>query len=118
MPVKKEGFLRKFFKDKKHDLIMFVIVTVLIQGVIGTWLYNKYVALDNAREKVENIHKTYLQIKTLRMVLTILIDNDIKNLKIMREKKLIFEKEFFERYDIIDKLEKELHKILSEQRSN
>lgn len=97
---------------------MFFIVTILLQGIIGSWLYNKYIELDKARERTIVLPKKYLQIKTMRKTIGIILDNDVQLLKEMRDKNLITEKEFIARWDLINKLEKEIHTFLSMQQED
>ena len=118
MVQKKQSAIKTFWNNKKHDLLMFLIVTVLLQGVIGGWLYNKYIELDKARERTITLPKKYLQIKTMRKTIGIILDNDVQLLKEMRDKNLITEKEFITRWDLINKLEKEIHTFLSMQQED
>ena len=113
--VKKTSGIKVFWQNKKHDLLMFFIVTVLLQGIIGTWIYNKYIELDKARERTILLPKKYLQIKTMRKVIGIILDNDLQLLKEIRDKNLISEKEFITRWDLLSKLEKSIHVFLSLQ---
>lgn len=113
---KQESFLRTFWTNKKHDVLLFLIISFVLQFFVGSWLYTKYLAIDTAREKVERLHNEYSQIKSIRKIMNNSYAINRELIKVMQQHRLITEKQFWILYNKIEKYQNKVHTVLSKQK--
>jgi len=112
MTVKKQSF----WQQKKQDFLFALIIAFVFNFLIGTWLYSKYTAIDNAREKVEKLHKEYTQVVVTRKAWVVMFSNYEKLLKLLNDKRIMNSKEYDTLLTSFNKMKLKVHTLLSNQK--